>query len=476
MNENKRLIKNTGIIAIGNISTKLISFFLLPLYTALLSTSEYGTFDYILSISIFCVPFVSVLMDESIFRFLIDCNTEEEKKRVITTATCVVFCGMLLFTIIGIPVMNLLHYQYTYYAVVYILLNVICGMISALLRGIGRTDQYALFNFLLGFVQVILNVVLIAGFKLGLIGMLIASISSQCIVSLIFTFKIKIWKYITFQDVSWSKAKEMIVYSLPLIPNKVSWTIINLSDRIILMNVLGSDAAGLYAVSYKFPNLMDTVYGFFYQSWKESSARVLNGENQDDFYNSVYENLKNFMFSLVIGMTAFMPLVFFILINKNYYAAIQYIPVLLLATYFSNMSGFYGGIFTAYKDTKIMGTTTVAAATINLSVNLLMIRKFGIYAAAVSTLVANFVVYVYRKIKVRKYIRLKENWKKSTFAVLFTVVEFVFFYTMNKMLWMAGCVLAVFYAFFLNRSMMFFVVKKMKTKILGAKNGNRKTK
>lgn len=476
MNENKRLIKNTGIIAIGNISTKLISFFLLPLYTALLSTSEYGTFDYILSISIFCIPFVSVLMDEAIFRFLIDCNTEEEKKRVITTATCVVFCGMLLFTIIGIPVMNMLRYSYTYYAVVYILLNVICGMISALLRGIGRTDQYALFNFLLGFIQVLLNVILIAGFKLGLVGMLMASISAQCIVSVIFIFRIKIWRYITFRNASWSKAKEMILYSFPLIPNKISWTIINLSDRIILMNVLGSDATGLYAVSYKFPNLMDTVYGFFYQSWKESSARVLKEENQDDFYNSVYENLKNFMFSLVLGMTAFMPLVFFILINKNYYAALPYIPVLLLATYFSNMSGFYGGIFTAYKDTKIMGTTTVAAAVINLSVNLLMIRKFGIYAAAVSTLVANFVVYVYRKIKVRKYIKLKENWKKSTFAVIFTVVEFAFFYTMNKMLWMAGCALAVFYAFFLNRSIVLFVIKKMKTKILGEKNGNRKTK
>ena len=78
MNENKRLLKNTGIIAIGNISTKLISFFLLPIYTALLSTSEYGTFDYILSIATFCVPFVSLLMDESIFRFLIDCKTELE--------------------------------------------------------------------------------------------------------------------------------------------------------------------------------------------------------------------------------------------------------------------------------------------------------------------------------------------------------------------------------------------------------------
>ena len=69
MNEKKRLIKNTGMIAIGNISTKLVSFFLLPLYTTLLSTSEYGIFDYILSIATFCVPFVSVLMDESIFRF-----------------------------------------------------------------------------------------------------------------------------------------------------------------------------------------------------------------------------------------------------------------------------------------------------------------------------------------------------------------------------------------------------------------------
>lgn len=149
--------------------------------------------------------------------------------------------------------MNMLHYSYTYYAVVYILLNVICGMISALLRGIGRTDQYALFNFLLGFIQVLLNVILIAGFKLGLIGMLMASISAQCIVSLIFIFRIKIWRYITFRNASWSKAKEMILYSLPLIPNKVSWTIINLSDRIILMNVLGSDATGYmrYPINFR---------------------------------------------------------------------------------------------------------------------------------------------------------------------------------------------------------------------------------
>ena len=117
MQEQKRLIKNTGIIAIGNISTKLVSFFLLPLYTSLLSTSEYGTIDYIFSIAAFCIPFVSLLMDESIFRFLIDTKTSDEKTSVISTASMLVLAGIVVFSIVGIPVMNVLRYSYTYYAI-----------------------------------------------------------------------------------------------------------------------------------------------------------------------------------------------------------------------------------------------------------------------------------------------------------------------------------------------------------------------
>ena len=244
MNEKKRLIKNTGIIAIGNISTKLVSFFLLPLYTTLLSASEYGVFDYILSIATFCVPFVSVLMDESIFRFLIDCKKQEEKEKVISTSLIIVLTGMTGFALIGIPVMQGLHYHYTCYATIYILLNVVSGMISAILRGIGRTDQYALFNFLLGSIQIALNVLFIAVFHMGVDGMLLAAILTQFFVSVIFIFRIRLWRYFNFRIVDSQMAKDLIVYSLPLIPNKVSWTIINLSDRIILMNWLGSKQSG----------------------------------------------------------------------------------------------------------------------------------------------------------------------------------------------------------------------------------------
>lgn len=464
MNEKKRLIKNTGMIAIGNISTKLVSFFLLPLYTALLSTSAYGTFDYILSIATFCVPFVSVLMDESIFRFLIDCKKQEEKEKVISTALVIVLIGMVCFTLVGIPVMQGLHYHYTYYATIYILLNVMSGMISAILRGIGRTDQYALFNFLLGSIQVTLNVVFIAAFRMGVGGMLMASILTQFFVSTIFIFRIRLWRYFDFRIVNSQMAKDMIVYSLPLIPNKVSWSIINLSDRIVLMNWVGSEATGLYAVSYKFPNLMDTVYGFFYQSWKESSARVMGDDSQNDFYNAVYEYLKNFMYALVLGMSAFMPLIFRIMINKNYYEALFYVPILLLATYFANISGFYGGIFTAYKDTKIMGTTTLTAAILNLTINLLMIHKFGIYAAAISTLVANFLIYLYRRWKVSKYIELNEDRRETVIAIASTIVIFALFYSKNLICIGLSCFISILYAVIMNRTLIMKLWNRLKSK------------
>ena len=466
MNENTRLIKNTGIIAIGNLGTKIISFLLLPLYTTLLSTAEYGTFDYIISIATFCVPFVSVLMDESIFRFLIDCKSNDSKKKVISTSMLIVFLVMISFAIVGFPIMQILKYKYTYYVIFYILLNVMSGMISALLRGIGRTDQYALFNFLLGTIQILLNVIFIAGFRMGFIGMISASILAQFIISVFFISWMRLWKYMSFRMFDSKLAKEMIIYSFPLIPNKISWTIINLSDRIVLMNTLGSDSAGLYAISYKFPNLMDTIYGFFYQSWKESSARIIGSgeESRDKFYNSVYYYLKNFMYAIVLVMIAFMPLAFRLLINSNYYEALFYVPILLIGTYFSNVSGFYGGIFTAYKDTKIMGTTTLVAAFINLVVNLTLISFIGIYAAAISTLVANVVIYIYRKSKVKKYILLREMPKKSILAILITAIILILFYSENFFCTILACILALMYAWITNQKIISSIILYLKNK------------
>lgn len=453
MNEKNRLVKNTGIIAIGNMSTKLVSFVLLPLYTSLLSKAEYGTIDYIVSISVFLVPFISVLMDESLFRFLIDCKTEKERSRIISMAIIIIMIGCTVFMTAAIPIMKLINYRYSLFVILYVVTSVLSTMISALLRGIGRTDKYAVYNFLVSSSTIVMNVIFIAVYHFKVEGMLMSTIIAHIVMPVIYIIRLKLWKYVDFKCVDKALAKEMIRYSFPLIPNKLSWSIINLSDRLIIMNIMGGDFSGLYAVAYKFPNLMDTVYGFFYQSWKESTARVLKQDNRDEFYNSTYSYLKDFMYSVSLCMIAFMPLAFSLFVKSGFKDAIVYVPILLMGTYFANISGFYGGIFTSNKNTKIMGISTVYAAVINLAINIIFIRLLGLYAAALSTFLANFLVYLYRKAKVKEYVILRESIKKSLLAIAVLAVVMVLFYIRTNITTVISCAIALVYSFAVNRKL-----------------------
>lgn len=460
MKETTRLLKNTGIIAIGNLSTKAISFCLLPLYTAILSTYEYGVIDYIITLSMFCVPCISFLMDEAIFRFLIDCKTKEDNSIIISNSIILVFIGMVIFLVVVYPILYFSNYKYTFCLILFIISDVISTMISALLRGIGRTDAFAVYNFISSAVQIILNIVFIAVFYWGIEGMLLAMIIGRIFSTSIYVVCLKLWQYINFKQINILKIRELLKYAIPLIPNKLSWLIINLSSRIIIMNTLNSSFVGVYAISSKFAIAMDMIYGFFYQSWKESSARVIQNNDKNEFYNMIYKYLKRFMYSIVLITTAFMPIIFNVLIDSSFSEAILYVPILLLATYFMNISGFYGGIFTAYKDTKIMGLTTIVAAIINLILMIIFIKNGKLYAVSVATLIANFVVYQYRKIKLKKYIILKENKIYIFIDWLMTIIIFSLFYSMNFYLQILSMIVAIFYGLVSNHIILRIILKK----------------
>ena len=423
MGETRRLIKNTGIIAVGGMATKLVSFLLLPLYTSVLSTGDYGTVDYINTIALFCVPAVSLLMDEALFRFLIDCRTDEDRAKTVTASCAVLLAGCACFTVLAILVWLLFKPENLVVA------GALLQMASAVLRGFGDTVGYSVMNFTASALTIVLNVLFIAVLRWGVVGMLSATVIAQGVVALSFMVMRKLWRYIDPSSFSIIYARDLLRYSFPLIPNKVSWTINNLLDRLIIMNTLGASAAGVYAVSYKFPGVMDQVYGFFYQSWKESSARALNSdEDESAFYNSVYRALRRFMMSVVLLMSALMPLVYGILIKGSFGEGLLYVPILLLATYFSNISGFYGGIFTAHKETGIMGTTTAVSAVLCAALCVLLIPHFGLYGASVATLLAMIVVNEYRRIKVAKFTKLVEDRFEQVLTLVSIVGVFVFYY------------------------------------------------
>ena len=100
MEKKKKLLLNTVIIGIGKFSSQIIVFLMLPLYTSHLSTGEYGTYDSLIAIATFLTPFITMLFEESMFRYLIEYRNSEKKSKVISNTLIFCILSLICFSIL----------------------------------------------------------------------------------------------------------------------------------------------------------------------------------------------------------------------------------------------------------------------------------------------------------------------------------------------------------------------------------------
>lgn len=463
MSRKKDLFFNTIIIGIGKFSTQIISVLLLPLYTSILSTQEYGTYDLIMTISTFLIPFITLLMEESMFRFLIDAEHIDKRKNVISQTFIYATISTIIFSLIIFIFGKIVNIEYTQLLILYIVSNIILVLRNSTIRGLGKIKLYSIINALTSIAIILLNIFFIAYLKIGYKGLVYSAILANISSSIVVFASLKIHKYISFKQYNSKLMLEMIKYSIPLVPNSISWAIINLSDRLVISTVCGTTANGIYSMANKFPSFMDTIYGFFYTAWKESSAKALKDEDSTEFYNNIYNVLKRFLEAIIIGIIAYLPFIFSLLIKNDFGEAYKYIPPLLVSMYFSNMSGFLGGIFSAYKNTKIMGTTTIIAAIINFGLDLLLIKFIGIWAGIVSTCVSTVIVYVLRARKIKQYICIKDLFNVGMYPIL--IIVCCIYYCNNFAIQILGAIIATIYCAYINKDIMIAFIRKIKNRI-----------
>ena len=424
------LLKNTLIIAIGKFSTQVLSYFLLPLYTSILSTSEYGIYDLLVTICIFIIPIITIMMEESMFRFLIDEDTIEGKKRVMSTATIYALVATTIWCGLGYLILYLIGYEYTSVFILYMISSIFMKITNGISRGLSKIKLYSLSNVLLSILTIGLNILLIAVYRWGVYGLLCATIIANLITCAFVLIKVRVHKYINPEYFDRKKLKVMLKYSFPLVPNNISWYIINISDRIIVTSFLGSSINGIYAMANKFPNIMNNFSSFFFTAFKENVAIAIKKDNYEKYYNEIYVTVHNAFIAISILIISVLPFIFKIFIKNDYIAAFEYIPLLVIALYYGNMAGFYGTIFTAFKESKIIGKSTICGAIINLVVHLALIYFIGIYAAIISTLVSNYAVAIYRKTKLKNYVTLKPL-KNYYLAISMLALVTVLYYLKN---------------------------------------------
>ena len=459
MKEKRELIKNTIIISIGKFSTKMISFLLLPLYTAILLPAEKGEVDLLNRISMFLMPLITLQMEEALFRFLIETKSKSDKKEIFSGVLLFSLLSSILWSIVIYIVGNLLNYQYTTWLIIYSLASFVYALCEGFLRGEGKLKAYSILAFLNSVINIGLNILFLVVLKTGLEGMFLAYIIATFLTGFIGLIYVKSYKFASFK-INKTKIKAMFSYALPLVPTTISWSVISITDGLMIKANLGAAMNGIYATSLTFPTILNTLYSFFNISWRESASKMVNKKNKDEFYISIYMSLKRMLLGGLLLIIGFLPVTFNILINKNYNDSYLYIPFILISVYFSCLASFSSGIFSAYKDTKILATTTYVVALVNLIIDFLLINKIGLFAPILGTLISYMIVWIYRNYKLRKYLTLPlDNYFIWNIIVVSLVMAT--YYSKNMILYIIGLMLSIIYSYWINRNLIKRIIKKV---------------
>ena len=469
MSRNNEFAKNTIILFIGKFATQFMSLLLLPLFTHYLLTEDYGYVDLLQTYISLFVPVLTLRLDSVTFRYLVDCRNDKDKqKKIISNIYSILFLVLIITFIISIILGLLLNLKYYIYIIVNIIVLMISGIFIQVLRGLGKNKNYSICSIITGVSNLIINILLIVVFKFGAESILISSIVSNILCIIYVCFDTKVLKQFKFK-IDKELSKDMLKYSLPMIPNSLSWWVVNVSDRTVITFFLGTALNGIYTVSCKFSNILNSIFSIFNMSWQETTSVHIKDKDADIFLSEMMNKLIMLFGSLSLIILGLIPLAFNILIGKDYLSSYNFIPILLYANTWNVIIGLIGGIYIALKKTKEIASTTIFSAVINIIVHLVLIKYIGLYAACVSTLVSYMAMGIYRSIDVKKYLNIKLDIKKLLiYSFLFILSSIIYIYN-NMILNIINLLIIVLFSIILNEEMIKSGFKTIKHKI-GDKN------
>ena len=134
--------------------------------------------------------------------------------------------------------MAVIHYEYGLLFIIFVISNMFISLSNCLARGTSKIKLYSLSNFILGALTIILNILFIAVFNLGVSGLLWSNIIANMLTAIVMLSKLKLTKYVGKKYLSKKVLSSMIRYSVPLVPNSISWLVITMSDRIMLTSIV----------------------------------------------------------------------------------------------------------------------------------------------------------------------------------------------------------------------------------------------
>ena len=416
------LAGNIALFTISNFVSKILVFLLVPLYTGVLTTYEYGIADIMQVTLLLLVPMLTLNMGEAALRFGIE-NTEM-RCSILKIGLSFVFRADAVVVGLCIASFAFVSTDIKWYVLLFALLFISNSLYEFLIlyfQGCEEVPIVVTGSVSSTAITIVSNIIFLLVIKTGLNGYIFSQVIAFTSASVIMLLLGRGAGLIRDLPENGDLKAKMLGYGAPLIAYSTGSWINNAADRYIVLALCGAAVNGVYGVAYKIPAILMVFQRIFAQAWQMSATKSYKDEKSGEFFTDMYRTYNSFMVILCGLLILLVNPIAAFLFKKDFYEAWIYVPPLLISVIFGALTGFLGSICLAYKDSKSMGVATGVGAVANVAMNLALIPHFSAMGAAVATAVSYALMCALAYKFVRKYVVLENNLLSDALGYLILV-------------------------------------------------------
>lgn len=437
---------------------------MLPMYTHWLKPEDFGSVDTMNTYSMFIIGFVCLCLPDALFIF--PYNATEEKKKeyfssgAIFSIITITISAFLFWTVQQVMLHMNFHNVFSDYTwlIFWMMVSAYAqNYCQTFTRCLNKMMHYSIAGMLLTFATALFSIIFIPSF--GVKGYAYSLISAQLLAATYSFIAAKSYKYCQVSGNSWSSVKEMLSYSIPLLPNGIMWWLVNGVNRPIMEHFLGLAAIGIYAVANKFTGMFYSVLSIFSTAWGNSVLDEYGKPDFESFYNNYIRLLGTLLFWGGYSIIIFSKFLVSILASEEYHNACLYIPPLMAGIIFAGLSGSVGAVFSATKESKYYFYSSVWGGVSSVVSLLLLTPTLGLMGTCLSVAISFFCMFISRLYYSSRFVKFSCLAYLLRLFCIYVVISIVELYCPQniKFLIYVPCILIA--AFFCRKDIMLIIEK-----------------
>ncbi len=393
MSKAKLFIENFLVYGLGGIISKIIPLIMVPIVTRIMPTTDYyGLSDLSHTVVQFSCALAVMGMYDAMYRMFFEKDDEDFKKDICSTAllftiimSIVVFVVMILLKeIIAQFFFENKKYAYlVYLSAMATLVGATNSIISAPTRMQNKRKIFLITNTVSPLISYAISIpMLLAGYYV--VALPLAAIISG--VTMEISFYVLNHNWFELKRFDKKLLKQLLVIAIPLFPNFLIYWVFNSSDKVMITNIIGIGATGIYAVGSKLGHISQLIYTAFAGGWQFFAFSTMKEKDQVKNNSLIFEYLGIISFIATYFVCAFSWLIFKILFKQEYLSGYVIAPYLFLAPLLQMLFQVAANQFLVIKKTWPNMFILLFGALANIALNLILIRLIGIEGASIATL------------------------------------------------------------------------------------------